>query len=178
MVAYAYAAQFPAEVEKLVLMDAFLPGVQDWETAYNNPAMWHFRFNGATPEALVHGRERVYFEHYWNNFAADKDHSLPEASRKLYASEYARAGRMAAGWLYFISFPKTAEDFAVFARTPLPMPVLSLSGEKASGDLLARQAKLIGPNVSTVILKGSGHWIMEERPDETMRLLTAFVQGD
>src|SRR5271169_2097480 len=27
MVAYAYAAQFPDEVEKLVLMDAFLPGV-------------------------------------------------------------------------------------------------------------------------------------------------------
>jgi pimeloyl-ACP methyl ester carboxylesterase len=26
MVAYAYAAQFPAEVEKLVVMDAFLPG--------------------------------------------------------------------------------------------------------------------------------------------------------
>lgn len=31
MVAYAYAAQFPAEVEKLVVMDAFLPGVGNWE---------------------------------------------------------------------------------------------------------------------------------------------------
>src|SRR3981189_93765 len=29
MVAYAYAAQFPAEVEKLAVMDAFLPGVGD-----------------------------------------------------------------------------------------------------------------------------------------------------
>ncbi len=30
MVAYAYAAQFPSEVEKLVVMDAFLPGVEGW----------------------------------------------------------------------------------------------------------------------------------------------------
>src|ERR1700719_2780195 len=82
MVAYAYAAQFPAEVEKLVVMDAFLPGVGGWEAVYNNPAIWHFRFNGATPEALVQGRERTYFEHFWNNFAADKTRSIPEADRK------------------------------------------------------------------------------------------------
>src|SRR2546429_4836829 len=69
MVAYAYAAQFPAEVEKLVVMDAFLPGVGEWEAIYNNPGFWHFRFNGPTPEALVEGRERIYFEHFWNDFS-------------------------------------------------------------------------------------------------------------
>jgi pimeloyl-ACP methyl ester carboxylesterase len=53
MVAYAYAAQFSSEVTKLVLMDAFLPGVAGWEAVYNNPNIWHFRFNGPTPEALV-----------------------------------------------------------------------------------------------------------------------------
>src|SRR5256884_1270542 len=50
MVAYAYAAQFPTEVEKLVVMDAFLPGVGEWEKIYNDPGVWHFRFNGPTPE--------------------------------------------------------------------------------------------------------------------------------
>src|SRR6266446_5275827 len=78
MVAYAYAAQFPAEVEKLLLLYAFLPGVGEWEAVYNNPRFGHFRFNGPTPEALVQGRERLYFEHYWNNFAADKTRSLSE----------------------------------------------------------------------------------------------------
>src|SRR6202140_663729 len=72
MVAYAYAAQFPAEVEKLAVMDAFLPGVEGWEPIYNNPAIWHFRFNGSTPEALVQGRERAYFDYFWNDFAAHK----------------------------------------------------------------------------------------------------------
>ena len=61
MVAYAYATQFPAETEKLVVMDAFLPGVPGWEAIYNDPHTWHFRFNGEYPEALVKGRERIYF---------------------------------------------------------------------------------------------------------------------
>src|SRR3984893_2767206 len=101
MVAYAYAAQFPAEVEKLVVMDAFLPGVGEWEAVYNNPGNWHFRFNGPTPEALVQGRERTYFEHFWNNFAADKDRSLPDADRVAYTAAYSRPGRMRAGWWFY-----------------------------------------------------------------------------
>src|ERR1700694_2512079 len=111
MVAYAYAALYPQETEKLALMDAFLPGVAGWEAIYNNPAIWHFRFNGPTPEALVEGRERTYFEHYWNDFAADKTHSIPEADRVAYTAAYARPGRMRAGWGYFVSFPQAARDF-------------------------------------------------------------------
>src|SRR5205807_906941 len=132
MVAYAYAAQFPAEVEKLVLMDAFLPGVSGWEAIYNNPGLWHFRFNGPTPEALVKGRERTYFEYYWNDFAADKTHSIPEADRVAYTAAYARPGRMRAGWAYFVSFQKAAKDFEELSRTRLTMPILSIGGAKAN----------------------------------------------
>ncbi len=87
-------------------MDAFLPGVAGWEPIYNNPALWHFRFNGHYPEELVRGRERTYFEHYWNDFAADKTRSIPESDRKAYTAAYARPGRMRAGWAYFASFPQ------------------------------------------------------------------------
>src|SRR5713101_1546790 len=139
MVAYAYAAQFPAETEKLVVMDAFLPGVAGWEAVYNNPAIWHFRFNGPAPEALVRGRERTYFEHFWNDFAADKTHSIPQADRVAYTAAYARAGRMRAGWAYFVSFQQAAKDFAELARTKLTMPVLAIGGDKSLGAVLADQ---------------------------------------
>jgi len=175
MVAYAYAAKFPAEVEKLVLMDAFLPGVDGWEPVYNNPNIWHFRFNGPTPEALVAGRERIYFEHFWNDFAADKTRSIPEAARKAYAAAYARPGRMRAGWAYFVSFQQAAKDFAVLARTKLPMPVLSIAGDKSMGDVLGRQAKLVGSQVTVILLKDTGHWVMEERPRETTAALLKFL---
>src|ERR1700736_6475675 len=90
MVAYAYAAQFPAEVEKLAVMDAFLPGVQGWEAIYNDPNIWHFRFHGPTPEALVQGRESIYFAYFWNDLAADKTRSLSVADRESYVATYSR----------------------------------------------------------------------------------------
>jgi pimeloyl-ACP methyl ester carboxylesterase len=176
MVAYAYAAMYPQEVEKLALMDAFLPGVGGWEAVYNNPGIWHFRFYGATPEALVKGRERIFFEHFWNNFAADKTHSIPEADRRAYTQAYARPGRMAAGFAYFASFPKTATDFAELAKTRLAIPVLSIGGEKSLGAALGAQTKLVASDVTVVVLKDTGHWILEERPEETIAALTRFLQ--
>src|SRR5438105_12553608 len=168
MVAYAYAAQFPAEVEKLVLMDAFLPGVAGWEAVYNNPNIWHFRFNGPTPEALVQGREKIYFAWFWNDFAADKTRSIPEADRQAYAAAYARPGRMKAGWAYFVSFNQAAKDFAELSKTKLTMPVLAIGGAKANGELLAQQMKLVASDATTVVLPDTGHWVLEERPDETI----------
>lgn len=175
MVAYAYAAQFPTEVTKLVLMDAFLPGVEGWEAVYNNPNIWHFRFNGPTPEALVQGRERTYFEYFWNDFAADKTHSIPEADRKAYTAAYARPGRMHAGWAYFVSFQQAAKDFAQLSQTKLHMPVLTIGGEKSLGEALGQQTKLVATDVTVVVLKDTGHWVVEERPKETTEALQKFL---
>ena len=175
MVAYAYAAQFPSEVSKLVLMDAFLPGVPGWEAVYNNPNIWHFRFNGSTPEALVEGRERTYFDYFWNDFAADKNHSIPEAARQAYAAAYARPGRMHAGWAYFVSFLQAAKDFAQLSQTKLTMPLLTIGGGKASGEVLAQQAKLVATDVTVIVLKDTGHWVLEERPKETTDALLKFL---
>ncbi len=175
MVAYAYAAQFPAETEKLVVMDAFLPGVPGWEAVYNNPGIWHFRFNGPTPEALVRGRERIYFDYFWNDFAADKTHSLPEGDRAAYAAAYSRPGRMRAGWAYFVSFQQAARDFAELSQTKLTMPVLAIGGGKANGDVLGEQMKIVASDVTMVVLKDTGHWVLEERPKETTEALMKFL---
>src|SRR3954466_441931 len=126
MVAYAYAAQFPNETEKLAVMDAFLPGVQGWEPIYNNPSIWHFRFNGEYPEKLVQGRERTYFEYFWNVLAADKTHSIPEVEGEAYTAAYAPPGRMRAAWAYFVSWPQLTTEFAPLSKTKLTMPVLSI----------------------------------------------------
>jgi pimeloyl-ACP methyl ester carboxylesterase len=175
MVAYAYAAQFPTEVTKLVLMDAFLPGVGGWEPIYNNPGIWHFRFNGPTPEALVRGRERTYFEYFWNDFAADKTHSIPEVDRKAYTEAYSRPGRMHAGWAYFVSFQQAAKDFAQLSQSKLTMPVLTIGGEKSLGEALGQQTKLVATNVTVLVLKNTGHWVMEEQPKQTTDALEKFL---
>ncbi|WP_313455108.1 alpha/beta hydrolase [Stenotrophomonas sp.] len=175
MVAYAYAAQYPDEVDSIVLMDAFLPGVGDWTHVWLLRDLWHFHFYGETPLKLVDGRERTYFEHFWNDFAADRTHSIPEADRQFYAKEYARPGGMRAGFEYFKAFEQDAKDFAGFAQTPLHMPMLVLSGEKAGGQFLIDQAKLVDTDVQGVIVKGSGHSLMEEAPEKTIPALVAFL---
>jgi len=175
MVAYAYAAQFQAEVTKLVLMDAFLPGVEGWEPIYNSPNIWHFRFNGPTPEALVQGRERTYFAYFWNDLAADQTRSIPEADREAYIAAYSRPGRMHAGWAYFVSFQQAAKDFAQLSQTKLHMPVLTIGGEKSLGEALGQQTKLVATDVTVVVLKDTGHWVLEERPKETTEALQKFL---
>ena len=175
MVAYAYAAQFPSDTEKLAVMDAFLPGVSGWEPIYNAPTIWHFRFNGEYPEKLVQGRERTYFEYFWNVLAADKTRSLPDADRKAYTEAYSRPGRMHAGWAYFASWPQLAKDFAQLSQTKLTVPVLAIGGEKSLGNELAAQMKLVATDVTVVVLKDTGHWISEERPKETTDALVKFL---
>ena len=153
MVAYAYAAQYPQEVDRLVLMEAFLPGVGDWNSVFLLRDLWHFHFYGKTPLALVAGRERVYLDHFWNDFAADPTKSVSEKDREFYAKAYAAPGHMKAGMEVFRAFPKDAEDFAKFAKTKLQMPMLVLSGEKAGGPFLIEQGKMVADNVEGVLVK-------------------------
>ena len=159
----------------MVLMDAFLPGVGQWQNVWLLRDLWHFHFHGPVPLALVKGRERIYFEHFWNNFAADKTHSIPEADREAYAAAYARPGRMRAGWAYFVSFQQAAKDLAELSQTKLTMPVLAIGGEKSLGDALGQQMKLVATDVTVVVLKDTGHWVLEERPKETTDALVKFL---
>ena len=176
MVAYAYAAQYPAEVDRIVLLDAFIPGVGDTTNLFLLKDLWHFHFYGPTPLALVTGRERVYFEHFWNDFAADGRKSVSEADRVFYAKKYALPGAMKAGMEVFRNFDQDAKDNAVFAKTKLTMPMLVLGGEKSGGDFLVTQGKMVATNVEGVIIKDSGHWLVDEQPGQVIPRLVAFFK--
>jgi pimeloyl-ACP methyl ester carboxylesterase len=175
MVAYAYAAQYPAEVERIVLMDAFLPGVGNWQNVWLLHDKWHFNFYGETPLKLVKGRERIYFEHFWNDFAANPKKSVSERDRRFYAKSYGQPGAMRAGFEVFRAFEQDGKDFADLAETKLTMPMLVLTGEKASGDFLIEQARLVADNVEGVVIKGSGHWLIDEAPDQVIPKLVSFL---
>jgi len=175
MVAYAYAAQHPAETERVVLMDAFLPGIGNWKDMWLLRDLWHFHFYGEVPLALVSGRERTYLEHFWNDFAADPRHSVPEADRQRYAADYAQPGAMRAGFEYFRNFERDAADFAQMARTRLTMPVHVIAGEKSGGAFLIDQVRLAAEDVDGIVIPGIGHWLIEEAPDRVIPALQAYV---
>jgi pimeloyl-ACP methyl ester carboxylesterase len=173
MVAYAYAAQFPNEVNKIVLMESLLPGVGE-NRAWPRD-QWHLRFYGKTPEALVQGRERIYLEHFWNDFAADPAKSIAEADRKVYAAEYARPNHVRAGMEWFRLIDDDAREFHEYAAKPLTMPMLVLTGEKGSGEGLIKQAQLIDTDVQGAMVPGAGHWLMEEAPGFVIPKIVEFL---
>jgi pimeloyl-ACP methyl ester carboxylesterase len=177
MVAYAYAAQFPTGVDRIALMDAFLPGVGDTTNLFLLRDLWHFHFYGETPLKLVKGRERIYFEHFWNDFAANPKKSVSEADRRFYTKAFAQPGAMKAGFEVFRAFDQDAKDFAALAGTKLKMPMLVLTGEKASGEFLIQQACMVADNVEGVVVKGSGHWLMDEARDQVVPKLVAFFNS-
>ena len=174
MVAYAYAAQFPAGVVRIALMDAFLPGIGDTTNLFLLRDLWHFHFYGETPLKLVKGRERIYFENFWNDFAANPKKSVSETDRRFYAKAFAQPGAMKAGFEVFRAFDQDAKDFGALAKTKLKMPMLVLTGEKASGEFLIQQARMVADNVEGVIVQGSGHWLMDEARDQVVPKLASF----
>lgn len=176
MVAYAYAAQYPSEVEKLALLEAPLPGIGAvWEQIYTNPVLWHFHFvNSPIALDLVKGRERTFLEHFWQSLSAHPE-KFAETERQAYAKAYAQEGAMRAAFEYFKAFNRQdAEDNRKFAAQKLPMPVLVIAGDKAMGDAIEVQAKLVSDNVTAIKFADTGHWLMEERPEETKAALRKF----
>jgi pimeloyl-ACP methyl ester carboxylesterase len=176
MVAYAYAATYPDKVERLVVMDAPIPGIEPWNEILLNPGVWHFNFRGPDAERLVEGRERIYFDRIWNDFTADK--SKPdEVTRNFFAATYARPGGMRAGFAQFAAFSQDARDNQIFEQTKLTMPVLAVGGEKSFGPLQAVIMRHVATNVREAVVEGSGHWLMEERPVETVSLIRGFLDA-
>ena len=175
MVGYAFAAQYPDRVTRLIVMDAPLPGIGPWEEILKNPLLWHFRFGGPDMERLIEGRERIYLDRFWNEFSADPK-SFSEASREHYAKQYAQPGAMRAGFAQFAAFDQDAIDNKAFlAKGKLAMPVLAIGGEKSFGPTMAVVMRAAATNVTELVIPGSGHWLMEEQPDATIAAVRAFL---
>jgi pimeloyl-ACP methyl ester carboxylesterase len=175
MVGFAFAAQHPERVNRFVLIDAPVPGVGPWEEVLKNPLLWHFHFGGPDMERLVAGRERIYLDRFWNDFAADP-HRITEETRQHYAALYALPGAMHSSFAQFAAFDQDAVDNRAFlAKGKLTMPVLALGGEKSFGPQMAAIMRYAAVNVQGGVVPDSGHWVMDENPTATTALVRAFL---
>ncbi|WP_414710091.1 alpha/beta fold hydrolase [Pseudorhodoplanes sp.] len=176
MVGYALAAQNPDRITKWVVIDAPLPGIGAWDEILKSPLLWHFNFRGPDMDRLVKGRERIYLDRFWNELSADPK-TIDEATRRHYAKIYARPGAMHAAFEQFATFntKDVADNKAFQAKGKLTFPILALGAEKSFGDQQAAVMREVGTNVEGGIIAKSGHWIMEEQPDQTVKLIRAFL---
>jgi pimeloyl-ACP methyl ester carboxylesterase len=177
MVGYALAAQYPTRITRWVVIDAPLPGIGDWDNIIRSPVLWHFNFRGPDVERLVHGRERIYLDRFWNELSANPQ-AIDEQTREHYAALYARPRAMHDAFEQFAAFTQDATDNkALLARGgKLKMPVLALGAEKSFGMGMEEDLRFVAVDVKGGIVPNSGHWIMEENPQATIALVTAFLR--
>jgi pimeloyl-ACP methyl ester carboxylesterase len=175
MVGYAVAATHPERVSRWVAIDAPLPGIGPWDQIVMDPAMWHFGFGGRDMERLVAGRERIYLDRFWNDLSRDPKR-FDEAKRQHYAALYAQPGTMRAGFAQFLAFGQDAADNKAFlAKGKLQMPVLAFGGEATFGPMIGAVIRCVADNVEDAIIPDCGHWITEEQPAATTKLVVDFL---
>ncbi|MBP2706936.1 alpha/beta hydrolase [Microbispora sp. RL4-1S] len=186
LVGYAYASLYPADVRRLVLMEAPIPGTETYEsslatTRYSKNRLWHFHFHGAAgneAETLIAGSEFPYLRNFYVKLSANPDAiSLSDAER--YVADYTAPGAMRAGLELFRAFEKDADDNrrVLSEKGKLNMPVLGLGGT-ASFFLPVAEKMLseVAESVTVRPIEDSGHWIAEEQPETLLRRLCEFIQ--
>jgi pimeloyl-ACP methyl ester carboxylesterase len=175
MVAYAYAVRYPDKTTRLVIIDSPIPGIPPWNQIVRLPALWHFNFGGPDAERLVAGRERIYLDRFWDEFAGDPS-KIDEATRRHYTAIYARPGAMHSAFAQFLVIAQKDEADNVKAmETKLTMPVLAIGAEKAFGANVAIVMRNAATNVKEVVVPNAGHWLMEEAPTATIAAVKDFL---
>jgi len=182
-IAYAYAADWPADVKSLTLLDAALPGISPLATGEIpsdevNKRTWHFAFNRIPdlPEILVRGHEREYLIWLFSPKAARPWVFTPEVVDE-YVRTYTQPGGTRTAFAYYReSFSRDALDAnKARASQMLEMPVMTIGGQSGVASGLFNTMKGIARNVRGHVLEDCGHFIMEECPDEVARHLAAFI---
>ena len=177
MVGYAFAAQFPQRVTRWVVMDAPLPGIGHWDEQLKNPKVWHFNFRGPDVERLVAGRERILLDRFYNELSADPSR-IDEATRDHYAALYARTGAIhnALGGQFAAFAQDAIDNQQLLAKGKLEMPVLAIGGDHSYGARLATEVGFAAADVRAAVIKASGHWIMEEQPEQALAIIVPFLK--
>jgi pimeloyl-ACP methyl ester carboxylesterase len=176
MVGYAFAAQYPDRVTRWVVIDAPLPGIGNWDAITRDPRLWHFNFRGPDVERLVQGRERIYLDRFWNELSANPK-AIDEATREHYSALYARPHAMHDAFEQFGAFTQDGLDNKeqLAKGGKLAMPVLAVGAEKSFNTAMAEEIRFVAMNVTVGIVPASGHWVMEENPAATTKLVLDFL---
>ncbi len=179
--AYAVAAVHPASVRRLVILDVTIPGDGSANISQGG-RRWHHAFHQTLdlPEALITGREHVYFGWFYRNYGARPD-AIPDADIAEYLRVYRQPGALRAGFAYYRAIPRDiADNAATAAGFQLPMPVLALGGDRSwgRGTEVVESLRRLAVNVEGGVIENCGHWMPEEQPEALLRHLLPFLRTD
>lgn len=186
MVAFSFAANYPAATGKVVLVDvphpdaalATWPLLPDAGTFTDrldehHPYVWWFAFHQVQglPEDLLEGR--AYIEQAWMfHYLMQDDRKLDTLSRAVYSAAYSSRDAVRAGNAWYRAFPQDILDDGTYA--PLTMPLLAVGGPGYQWLKMTLATK--APQARVVKVADSGHFIPEEQPERLLQYLVEFLQ--
>jgi len=179
--AFALSTAHRDAVRRLAILDVTIPG-DGSDVFSSSQGRWHHGFHRTLdlPEALVHGRERLYVSWFLNAFAAHPG-VFSEQAIDEYARCYAQPGAMRAGFNYYRAIPRDeADNRAAIAQGKLTMPVLGLGGGESFGrrELVLESMRRVAQDVRGGVIEHAGHFLPEEATDTVAQALLEFFGED
>lgn len=178
--AFALAAFHPGLVQKLVMWDAAVPG--DGSGSYSQAGRrWHHAFHQTLdlPEALIAGREDVYYRWFYRQFGHRPD-AMSESDIQEYLRTYRDVATLRTGLSYYRNVPQDVRDNEEFLRNGrLTMPILAYGGAESMGrgEEGFTSLQRVGQDVKGGTIPDCGHWVAEERPEFVIAEMSAFLRG-
>jgi pimeloyl-ACP methyl ester carboxylesterase len=182
MVVFPYLCRYHQELERAVIMNVVVPGLKPWDEVLRNPYIWHFGFHSVPdlPEKLVSGKQREYFDYFFNTITADPKHITDEA-RYRYAQAYASPSALTTGFNWYRAFQQDAKDNreGIAGQQRIETPLLYLRGDHEYGkidDYVAGFKEANIANIQSAIIPNSGHFAPEEQPEAIWEKIAAFME--
>ena len=177
-VAYSYAAAHPQDVHKMVILDTLLPGFGLEEAGnFLTNGLWHFSFHAVRdlPEKLIDGKEDVYLNWFYD-YGSYNQSAITSEDREEYIKQYSKPGAMRAGFEYYRAVFEDAKQNKEYGKEKLEVPILTIGGESALGNLTTISFQKIANNVIGITLPNTGHFIPEERPNFLIKQILDFFK--
>lgn len=179
-IAYAVAADHPDRLDRVVVGEAVIAGITPSPPLIVpgplNKRLWHIAFNrldAGVNEALVRGREQIYFG---AEYAGSAGTPLPDHIVRYYVERLASGPDALRG--SFGSYRAIDTSIAQNAQRKnqrLTLPILAIGGGKGLGEGTANTMRLVADNVESHIIPDSGHWVAEEVPDQLLAAVMPFL---
>jgi pimeloyl-ACP methyl ester carboxylesterase len=188
-VAYAYAANYPQATTKLAMLDVahpserYLglpllppPGVYDTSIKDHPIYPWWFGLNSVPelPEKLLQGNGMRIYQDWLFDYLAYGKPSMTKEVKEVYYAAYSSAEAIRASNGWYKTFRQDIEDLKTYPK--LSMPVLGIGGFDSTFKNLDAHLRQYATDVKSVKLDGAGHWIAEQKPQETIKLFNEFFQ--
>jgi pimeloyl-ACP methyl ester carboxylesterase len=183
-IGYAYAAEWPNDVNRLAVFDASLPGVTPPPPAgipsvEANVKTWHFAFNRLDdlPEILLQGREREFLTWLFHAKSV-RPWTITPADLDEYVRVNASPGATRAALSYYRHklSPEGLAHSQARAEYKLTIPVLAFGAETGVGTALIETMRLVATDVRGGVFVSCGHYMPEEAPRAVAEQIIMFMK--